>query len=137
MDITSEDRATIKAIISEQLQAFQQDDGDRAFSFASPSIQQQFQTPQRFLKMVQTAYPSVYRPRSVIFETLAIADDQWVQSVLLMDSAGDVVRALYLMNHDPEHGWRIGGCLLVDVEETLSDDGDDEDGDDFIDSDDF
>lgn len=133
MNITPEDRATIKAIISEQLQAFQQDDGDRAFSFASPSIQQQFQTPQRFLKMVKTAYPPVYRPRSVVFETLAIADGQWVQSVLLMDSAGDVVRALYLMNHEPTQGWRIGGCLLVGVEETLNEDDFDEDEDDFID----
>jgi hypothetical protein len=135
MDISPDDRATIKTVISEQLQAFQQDDSDRAFSFATPSIQQQFQNPQRFLQMVRTAYPSVYRPRSVIFETLAIADGQWVQSVLLMDSAGDVGRALYLMNRDPRHGWRIDGCLLVDVDETLSTDDEDLDDDEFVDID--
>lgn len=136
MNITPNDRTTIKSIISEQLQAFQQEDGDRAFSFASPTIQRQFQTPERFMQMVRTAYPSVYRPRSVMFEDLAIADGQWVQPVLLMDSDGNVVRALYLMKRRPTHGWRIEGCLLVDVEEHFVDDDDDIDEDEDEDEDD-
>ena len=47
MEITDRDRSLIRSVIERQLQASQRDDAVEAFTFASPGIQQQFQTPRK------------------------------------------------------------------------------------------
>lgn len=116
MDISEAAAEDIRAVIRQQLAAFQQDDAQQAFAFASPAIQAQFRTPEIFMQMVRTAYYAVYRPRSLVFENLIWVDDNLSQPVLLMDSAGEVIRALYFMEEQPDHGWRINGCFLMPLE---------------------
>ena len=70
MKITETDRTAIRCVIERQLQAFQNNDAISAFAFATPGIQRQFVSPENFIHMVKTAYPAVYRPRSVLFENL-------------------------------------------------------------------
>ena len=54
--LSAADRASIRSVIEQQLSAFQSDDGNRAFGFASPDIHRMFQTPDRFMDMVRTGY---------------------------------------------------------------------------------
>ncbi len=82
-------------MIEAQLAAFQDDDGARAFGFASPAIQQQFGSPSNFLAMVRTAYLPVYRPREVRFRELALVQGEPVQLVLLVGPDLEVVNAFY------------------------------------------
>ena len=44
------DRATIKSIIQDQIDAFQHDDGATAYSFASPGIQAYYPTVDDFMQ---------------------------------------------------------------------------------------
>jgi hypothetical protein len=116
MEFTNLDRATIRSIVERQLLAFQNDDAVTAFKFASPGIQSQFGTPENFIRMVKTAYPPVYRPRSVLFEDLVVVEGVLAQPVLLLDSEGTPRMAVYLLEKQPEGNWKINGCYLVPVD---------------------
>ncbi|MEM7650259.1 MAG: DUF4864 domain-containing protein, partial [Cyanobacteria bacterium P01_A01_bin.70] len=72
-ELSEADDAAIKTVIRQQLDAFQADDAELAFSFASPTIQAQFQSANQFMAMVRSQYATVYRPQSVEF-----GDLEWV-----------------------------------------------------------
>jgi hypothetical protein len=74
MKESDRDQVAIRSVIEQQIQAFQRDDANAAFSFASPGIRAKFKTSNNFLQMVQMTYPSVYRPRSVMFERLGLVN---------------------------------------------------------------
>lgn len=105
----------IRALIQRQLEAFQQDDAEAAFAFASPGIQAQFGTPENFMQMVKIGYAPVYRPRAVIFADLMIIEEMPAQIVMLMGADEELVEAVYLMQQQPEGEWRIHGCFLAPV----------------------
>ncbi|MFM2430003.1 MAG: hypothetical protein RLZZ511_1216 [Cyanobacteriota bacterium] len=111
------DRAAIRSVVEAQLLAFARDDAAAAFSFASPSIQQMFQTPTNFMQVVRQSYQAVYRPRSVIFEDLTQVQNLPTQPLLVLDPAGTPVRALYLMENRTTGDWRITGCYLLSLGE--------------------
>jgi hypothetical protein len=106
------DRNAIRGVIEAQLAAFQADDGETAFGFASPSIQRQFGDPATFLAMVKAAYMPVYRPREVQFRRLVELAGEPVQQVLLVGPDFAVVTAHYIMQRQPDGSWRINGCVL-------------------------
>jgi Domain of unknown function (DUF4864) len=110
---SAEDVQAIRAVIEAQLSAFQREDGPAAFSYAAPSIQQQFGTPEAFMRMVRQGYRPVYRPRQWSFEAMLVQDDDWVQPVLVTALDGRVVVALYSMERQPDASWRVGGVVLL------------------------
>ena len=114
MEVTDTDRAAIRSVIAGQLEAFQRDDAIGAFAFASPGLQMQFGTPENFMHMVTTDYQAVYRPRSVLFEDITTISGALTQPVLLLDSNGVPVKALYLMEQS-DGTWKINGCYLVPI----------------------
>lgn len=117
MSIKESDRAAIRFAIQSQLQAFQDDDAVNAFAFASPGIQETFRTPDRFMEMVKKYYQAVYRPRSVVFDDdLAAVNGSLAQPVLVLGPDDVPMRALYVMEQQPDGSWRINGCHLVPIE---------------------
>ena len=120
MEISNSDRVAIRSVVKRQLLAFQNDDAATAFSFASPGIQAQFRTPEKFMQMVKTAYKPVYRPRSVLFEDLTLVDGVLTQPVILLNAEGVPMLAVYLLEKQPEGTWRINGCYLVPTEREVS-----------------
>lgn len=106
------DAVGIRAAIEAQLAAFVADDAAKAYSFASPAIQSMFGTPEDFLMMVQTNYPVVYRPASVLFRPLQVVDGELIQVVQMSDAEGRVWLAFYKMQKQADGAWRIDGCLL-------------------------
>ena len=116
MEVTDNDAITIRSLIEHQLAAFQKDDAQGAFTFASPGIQAQFGTSENFIQMVKISYPAVYRPRSVFFEKITTIQGNITQPVLLLAPDGVPFRALYFMEKQPDNTWRINGCFLVSVE---------------------
>lgn len=112
-DLSAADRASIQGVITRQIDAFRHDDAEAAFAFASPGIQGQFGTPERFLDMVRRAYPAVHRPRVVEFTALRLSEGAIVQDVELVGPDGAFELARYTMERDAAGAWRIAGCTLV------------------------
>ncbi len=112
-ELSAAERASIRDVITRQIDAFRHDDSEAAFGLASPGIQDQFGTPGRFLDMVRRAYPAVHRPRAVDFAKLRLDDGAVVQEVELVGPDGTPELALYTMERDSAGTWRIAGCVLV------------------------
>lgn len=106
------DRQAIRAVIEDQLQAFQADDGNRAFGHATEILQQKFGDPQVFMEMVRTGYDPVYRPREVEFQDLEVNGGTFTQKVLLVDRNGKAWLAHYTMERQADGGWKINGVWL-------------------------
>ncbi|MAF94964.1 MAG: hypothetical protein CMM60_04340 [Rhodospirillaceae bacterium] len=106
-------RRNIIAVIKSQIAAFQRNDGDMAFSYASPDVQSQFGTADAFLARFAAAYKPVYRPKSVIFLNLAFSRGRLVQRVLLQGPDGIAVIALFPMMQMNDGSWRVDGYVLV------------------------
>ena len=106
------DSAEIGRVITAQIEAFRHDDGDAAFAFATPGIQQKFGDSAHFLQAVKQAYPQVYRPRSFKFVGEGAEDGMVTQRVEIVGPDGRLVTAIYDMSHEPDGNWRIAGCRL-------------------------
>ncbi len=101
----------IRAVISEQIEAFKADDFDRAFTYASPTIKRMFGDSDRFGRMVRDGYPMVWRPGSLRFSGLTEKNGRTVQSVLITDEAG----ALYVVDYEMVTiggDWQINGVWV-------------------------
>ncbi|MCL6282962.1 DUF4864 domain-containing protein [Ruegeria sp. 2012CJ41-6] len=104
----------IEANIRAQIDALKADDFVTAFSFASPSIQRMFGTPENFGAMVRSGYPMVWRPAEVRFLELREVSGQLWQKVMITDAAGHVHVLDYQMV-EVENGWKINGVHLLDA----------------------
>ena len=106
------DRAAVRLVIEKQLAAFENDDAERAFSFASPKIQDMFITARNFMDMVRISYPVVYRPASLSFQVPYVEGDEVWQVVEMRDAQGMDWTAIYTLLRQADGVWRINGCVL-------------------------
>ena len=104
--------AAIEGVIGAQIDAFQADDYDTAFGYASPMIQGMFQTPENFGLMVREGYPMVHRPDFVQYLNLEDAGDVQRQSVMIRDMSGALHFLQYDMVDGPD-GWKINGVRMM------------------------
>lgn len=111
----SGEASAIRQVIEGQIEAFRRDDGEAAFGFASPGIRAMFGDSATFMRMVQTGYPPVYRPREVEFRDLGLEDGRPTQRVLLVGPDGVPVVARYTMERQADGSWRIGGCVIEEA----------------------
>jgi hypothetical protein len=107
------DEGAIRSVIESQITAFLADDGARAYSFASPGIQQMFPNADVFMSMVRRGYRPVYRPRDWSFGRLRETAGGPVQEVAIVDEAGVSWTAIYSLEQQADGTWRISGCRLV------------------------
>lgn len=107
------DRRAIRQAIEGQIHAFLRDDGATAFSFATPAIQSQFQTPDVFMQMVRSGYQPVYRPQAVTFKDIIEFNGGPAQRVVVIGPDGVPVMAIYPMRQMPDGAWRIDGCFIL------------------------
>lgn len=106
-----QERSASRAIIEQQLDAFQRDAWAEAFEFASPNIKRIFQTPERFSEMVRGGYPMVWRPSSVEFVGAEEVGSAIIQRLRIIDSAGVAFVAQYHMELIGGV-WRIAGVFI-------------------------
>ena len=115
--VGEDDRLQIQEIIGAQLKAFHSKDAEKAFSYASPSIQDKFRTPTRFLSMVRKFWPEVYNARRSEFLQLAEVKGVWIQGVIISDDLGETWLAQYPMELQPDGNWLINGCVVRALED--------------------
>jgi ketosteroid isomerase-like protein len=114
---TEADRAQIRDVIGQQLEAFKRDDGVAAFSFAAPGIKSIFGSVENFMSMVRNGYQPVHRWRSFAFRDIRLTEDLIIQKVHIEAQDGSSVTAFYVMEKQPDGTWRIAGCSLGAPEE--------------------
>lgn len=110
--ISSADRATIRMIIANQIDAFRSDDAALAYGYAAPGSKRLFPTPERFMEMVRNQYRPVYRPSSVTFGEIVETPDGLLQQVFLTGPDGNGWIAAYVAERQADGSWRISGCAL-------------------------
>jgi len=112
-DISRADQSAFQEIISDQIAAFNADDGLRAYSHAAPVIKQLFPSPDIFMSMVRQGYQPVYRQKS--FQFGPVLDDMGrpSQEVTIVDVNGQVWTAIYSFERQANGSWKISGCRLV------------------------
>ncbi len=110
LSLTDED--SIKSVVKQQLEAFSNDDFEKAYSFASPTIKKMFSSPEVFRKMVIGGYQAVYRPQSIKMGSVEIIKGVTTLKVYLVDPNGEFVTANYLMEKQENGEWLISGCIL-------------------------
>lgn len=115
--VAASDQAAIRGVIEAQLEAFKRDDGQTAFSYASPTIKGIFGTPERFMSMVRSGYPAVYRPQVTEFRKLHQDGATLVQEIRFIGPDGKAVIALYSLVKTPEGSWLIDGVVIVPAPE--------------------
>jgi hypothetical protein len=108
------DWRAIRAVIAKQMDAFRLDQGEVAFSLASPGVRRVFESAENFMEMVRAEYGAVYRPRTYRFLKPAVFDGDPVQPVEVIALDGAVSVAVFVMERQPNRSWRISGCHLLD-----------------------
>ena len=119
-DVPQSEAEAIRTVISEQLAAFRSEDGDRAFSFASPEIQRKFGSVEAFMSMVRNGYSIVYRPQSAEFLEARRRDGVTAQAVHFVGPDGRGAIAIYIMERQADGSWRIAGVSLIPAEQAES-----------------
>ena len=102
----------ITDVIQNQIDAFQDDDFARAFSFASPAIKRMFGSPDRFGTMVRQGYPMVWRPADVQYLDQRPENGRVYQKVLITDGQG-VPHLLEYQMIETTDGWQINGVQFL------------------------
>ena len=107
--VASAEARAARNVVAEQLDAFANDDAQRAFSYA-PAIRTMFGTPERFLARVRAGYPAVYRAKGVTFLVPQRQGGELLQEVQLTDADGALWLASYRLQRQADGSWRINGC---------------------------
>lgn len=110
----AEQAGEIQGVISGQIAAFQANDLNAAFGFASPSIQQIFRSPDQFGRMVKQGYPMVWRPARFEMMDILMTERGPVQLVMFEDQSGRLHEAGYLMQ-EVNGQWRINGVHVREM----------------------
>jgi hypothetical protein len=111
--LSAADAQGVRAVVTAQLEALARDDAATAFSFAAPNVRASVGTASRFMDMVRSSYPAIYRPASTAFLQPEEHHGQVIQRVQLMDEDGKAWLALYSVQRQKDKSWRITGCQVI------------------------
>jgi hypothetical protein len=105
------DAEAARAVIRNQLDAFNRGDYRAAYRFAAPEIQARFPLPE-FRRMVKEGYPAIARSRSVSLGRPEVRGSTAVVPITVTGPEGVAVRYLYSL-HRERNDWRIAGVEEV------------------------
>ena len=117
----AQDKQAIEAqtVISDQLSAFIEGDGQRAFSHAALTIRQRFQTPERFMDMVERGYGPIYRSSTYDFGRNSAQGNQIVQELILTDKKGNTWQSIYVLMKQEDGSLKIMGVQMRRSENSI------------------
>lgn len=106
------DAQAVRAVIEGQMAAFQRNDGEAAYAYASPEVKTHFTSSDMFMRMVRTQYLPVYRPKSVEFRETYRRDGEFAQKLLVVGPRQKAVIAIYTLRQQSDERWLITGVYL-------------------------
>ena len=111
------DDIAIRAVISEQVDAFRRGDDRAAYTYAAPDIQAQFSAPDDFMAMVKAHYKPVLNAHKLSFaarsRNIQAHADMRRQEAFIIDAGGLTHHLNYFMQNQPDGSWKIAGCQLL------------------------
>lgn len=110
--VPAETIETMQSVIRGQIDAFQANDAETAFSYAAPGIQQRFANPARFVAMVRQSYSTVFEHQSFSFIDEALTPDGPAQRVEFVSEDGQVWGGIYTFVEADDGDLYISGVLL-------------------------
>jgi len=110
--LNDQQETQVQEVIRDQLSAFQNQDFDRAFFHAGPTIKQIFQTTERFVGMVKNGYAPLYNPEYFAFSRSIEQGGSFYQEVLVTDQTGKQWQAVYTLKQQDDGSWKITGVKM-------------------------
>lgn len=113
--VRAQSEPDIQAVIANQFDAFSKGDLERAYSYASPTIQTFFPTPEVFGQLVRSKYPMIWAPQKVTYLGLRSEGARLLERVQVIGPDG----ALSLFDYEMmqvDGVWRINGVFPVKVD---------------------
>ncbi|HEX4880582.1 MAG TPA: DUF4864 domain-containing protein [Limnobacter sp.] len=107
---TVQDRRDTQAVIEAQLAAFQANDSEKAFSYATPNIQTLFGNAATFMQMVKEGYDVVYRPAAVHFVRFETDGANALHVLQMADRNKTLWNVYYVLEKRPDGRWKISSC---------------------------
>jgi Domain of unknown function (DUF4864) len=121
--LSADDEKAVRDVVAAQLAAFAADDAKKAFALAATPIQDMFKTPAKFMAMVQSQYPVVYRPATVTYFKPETDGEIITMKVQMTDAKDTPWLAVYALERPKNLGktktkgkdatWRIAGCIVT------------------------
>ena len=103
-----------KNTISSQIEAFKQNNIEKAYTFAAPNIQAQFPSPEVFGSMVKNGYPIIWRPKSFKFTKFQDLGNKFIQRVLFQSYDGRLELYDYILEKYDDQ-FKIAGVLTINL----------------------
>ena len=103
----------IKSVIQQQLDAFNDDDYDTAYQFASKHIQSVF-TQTEFETMVRTGFPQIAKSRKASFDEITLSDEGSFADAIVHVTGVDRVTVIARYKMVMEEGkWKNNGVIIL------------------------
>ena len=112
--VFADEREIAQNIISSQIEAFKENNIEKAYTFAAPNIQAQFSTPEVFGSMVKNGYPIIWRPKSFKFTKFQDLGNKSIQRVLFQSYDGRLETYDYILEKYDDL-WKIAGVLTINL----------------------
>jgi hypothetical protein len=113
--ITGADAKAIHETVQAQLDAFTKDDAAGAFELATQEKRMLIGSPDNFMRIIREQYDPIYRHIAVIFFEPEIVHGSTIQMVRVTDTHSRVWVAVFWMQQEEDHEWKIDGCELLET----------------------
>lgn len=105
----------VRLVVQLQLDAFSEDDAEKAFSLATEATQTLAGTPGKFLHVIKQQFKPIYRHRDALFSEPEIIGPHALQVVQLTDHDNLVWIAIYQVELERDGAWKVDGCQLFET----------------------
>lgn len=113
--VQARDAKHIKAVVKSHLKALAEDDAARAFAAATSETREQLGSAENFLQLIKEEYSPIYHNREAMFVPAEVIDGQTIQVARVTGSDNRVWVAMFRMERDTDHSWKIAGCQLLET----------------------
>ena len=112
--VFADESEMVRNTISSQIEAFKDNNIEKAYTFAAPNIQAQFSKPEVFGLMVKNGYPTIWRPKSFKFTKFQNLGNKSIQRVLFQSHDGRLETYDYILEKYDDL-WKIAGVLTINL----------------------
>ena len=112
--VFADESEMVRKTISSQIEAFKDNNIEKAYTFAAPNIQAQFSNPVVFGSMVKNGYPVIWRPKSFKFTKFQDLGNRFIQRVLFQSHDGRLEIYDYILEKYDDM-WKIAGVLTINL----------------------